>query len=197
MDADQHKSLGSQFSVRGFPTIKFFGGNKGKPEDYQSGRTASAIVEFAMSQATKTAKARINGGGSRGSGGSSGGSGSGSTGPSKVVTLTEANFDKLVLDSDDLWLVEFYAPWCGHCKNLAPEWEKAAKALDGKVKLGAVDATVEQSLGSKYDVRGYPTIKVFRPGAKSSPAPYEGGRTASDIETFALDVCFFFDLCAS
>jgi protein disulfide-isomerase A6 len=41
-------------------------------------------------------------------------------GDSKVTTLTEANFEELVLKSDKLWLVEFYAPWCGHCKKLAP-----------------------------------------------------------------------------
>lgn len=49
-----------------------------------------------------------------------------------VVELTASNFKKEVLNSDELWLVEFYAPWCGHCKNLAPEWKKAASNL--KVK---------------------------------------------------------------
>lgn len=60
---------------------------------------------------------------------------------SKVVHLTDANFKKMVLDSDELWMVEFYAPWCGHCKSLAPEYDKAAKALNGVIRLGAVDMT--------------------------------------------------------
>jgi protein disulfide-isomerase A6 len=64
-------------------------------------------------------------------------------GDSKVVTLTTDNFSSLVLDSDDLWLIEFYAPWCGHCKKLTPEFDKSAKALDGIVKLGAVDMTTQ------------------------------------------------------
>lgn len=49
----------------------------------------------------------------------------------------------MVLDSKDIWFIEFYAPWCGHCKALAPEWDSAAAALNGQVKFGKVDATVE------------------------------------------------------
>jgi len=63
---------------------------------------------------------------------------------SDVIKLTESNFNKEVVNSADLWLVEFYAPWCGHCKQLAPQWEKAASALKGIVKLGAVDMDVEK-----------------------------------------------------
>lgn len=65
-------------------------------------------------------------------GGKSSGGG-GSQGSGDVVELTDSNFDKLVLNSDDIWLVEFFAPWCGHCKNLAPHWEEAATELKGKV----------------------------------------------------------------
>ena len=74
----------------------------------------------------------------------------------------------MVLDSDDMWLVEFFAPWCGHCKNLEPHWKKAAKELKGKVKLGAVDATIHQGLAQQYGVQGYPTIKYFPSGKKGS-----------------------------
>ena len=59
-----------------------------------------------------------------------------------VVELTPDNFDHRVKDSDGVWIVEFYAPWCGHCKNLAPEYKKAAKALSGIVGVGAVDCDV-------------------------------------------------------
>lgn len=52
-----------------------------------------------------------------------------------VIELTDDNFDSLVLNSDDMWLVEFFAPWCGHCKNLAPHWAEAATQLKGKVRI--------------------------------------------------------------
>jgi len=49
----------------------------------------------------------------------------------------------MVVESNDVWMVEFYAPWCGHCKTLKPEFVKAAKALEGIAKLGAVDMTTD------------------------------------------------------
>lgn len=59
----------------------------------------------------------------------------GSGGGNAVVELTEKNFKEMVLDSDEMWLVEFFAPWCGHCQKLAPEWESAAGQLSGSVNV--------------------------------------------------------------
>lgn len=90
-----------------------------------------------------------------------------------VVELTAGNFNGKVINGDEVWLVEFYAPWCGHCRNLAPDWKKAATALKGIVKVGAVDMDVHGSVGGPYNVRGFPTIKIF--GAnKNSPQDYNG-----------------------
>ncbi|XP_015109485.1 protein disulfide-isomerase A6 homolog [Diachasma alloeum] len=187
VDADEHKSLGSRFGVQGFPTVKIFGANKNKPEDYNGARTASGLVDAALSAAKNKVKSALNGKKSGSSGGSSDSKKSKSS--DDVIELTDENFDKLVLESDDTWLVEFFAPWCGHCKNLAPEWASAATELKGKVKLGALDATVHQEKAREYGIKGYPTIKYFARGAKDSDsaAEYDGGRTAGDIVSWALE----------
>lgn len=182
VNADQHSELGGKYNVRGFPTIKIFGANKQSPTDYNGQRTAKAIAEAALAEAKKKVQAAFGGGDSSSKSRSS-------SSDSDVIELTEDNFDKLVLNSEDIWLVEFFAPWCGHCKNLAPEWAKAAKELKGKVKLGALDATAHQSKAAEYNVRGYPTIKFFPAGSKSSSdaEEYNGGRTASEIISWASD----------
>jgi len=96
-----------------------------------------------------------------------------------VTVLDSGSFDSYVT-SQDISLVEFFAPWCGHCKKLAPEFETAATELqDHKIALASVDCTVEKDLCSQYDVSGFPTLKVFRKTKTASE--YNGGRTAPEI----------------
>jgi len=93
---------------------------------------------------------------------------------SDVITLTTDTFKDFVKEHE-LVLAEFYAPWCGHCKALAPKYEEAATELKSKdIPLVKVDCTVEEELCRDYEVDGYPTLKVFR-GAES-PKPYGGAR---------------------
>ena len=109
----------------------------------------------------------------------------------EVYVLTQKNFDQMVLQSRDIWIVEFYAPWCGHCKALEPEYAQAAKNLKGQVKLGKVDATVEQQLAQRFQVQGYPTVKVFDFGmakSDSSARDYQGERTANGITAFGANL---------
>lgn len=177
LDADAHKSLAQEYGIKGFPTIKVFVPGK-PPVDYQGARDVKPIAEFALQQIKALLKERLNG--------KSAGSSSEKSEPTASVELTSRNFEDLVLKSKELWIVEFFAPWCGHCKKLAPEWKKAANNLKGNVKLGHVNCDEEKSLASRFNVQGFPTILVF--GAdKDSPIPYEGARTAAAIESFAID----------
>jgi protein disulfide-isomerase A6 len=189
VDMTVHGAVGSNYNIQGYPTLKFFGDNKKAPTDYDSGRTAKDLIAFSVKQAEAVAQKRL--GLKPENKGESKSQENKKPEPepevqdSDVEVLTEANFESLVIGSDDLWLVEFYAPWCGHCKKLAPEWAKAATELKGSVRLGKVDATVEKSLGSRYAVQGYPTIKIFSPNAEAEE--YNGGRTTESIVKTALD----------
>ena len=120
-----------------------------------------------------------------GGGGSSSSGGSSSGGKKAVIDLTPSSFESKVLGDEAFWMVEFFAPWCGHCKQLAPEWAKAASELAPRgVKLGAVDCTAHESLCGKYDVKGFPTILAFGRD-KTSPQTYDGPRNAEGIVSYA------------
>lgn len=129
------------------------------------------------------------GGGGSQCGGGGGGHGAGGGdfygSNSDVVSLTDSDFEDSVINGPDFWFVEFYAPWCGHCKNLKPAWEEAASELKGKVKVGAVDCTVHKEACSQFGVQGFPTIKFFGQN-KQRPEDFQGDRSSSSIVQFAL-----------
>jgi protein disulfide-isomerase A6 len=104
----------------------------------------------------------------------------------QVVQLNEQNFNKEVIESDELWLILFYAPWCGHCKAFHPQIEKVSKATKGLFKIGAVNCEVEKKLSSKYHIDGYPTVLFFGKDKKKTEE-YEGDRKAEKVIEFLFE----------
>ena len=105
-------------------------------------------------------------------------------GKTAVADLCASHFpDK---SSENVWMVEFYAPWCGHCQALKPKFIEAAKKLKNAkeyegIKFGAVDCTQEQNLCQQYGVRGYPTLKAFVGGKAKE---YQGPRETDEMLEF-------------
>ncbi|KAL0474713.1 protein disulfide-isomerase [Neurospora intermedia] len=103
---------------------------------------------------------------------------------SDVIQLKKDTFDDFV-KTNDIVLAEFFAPWCGHCKALAPEYEEAATTLKEKnIKLAKIDCTEESELCQQHGVEGYPTLKVFR--GLEVVSPYKGQRKAAAITSYMI-----------
>ncbi|KAK5815672.1 thioredoxin-like protein [Linnemannia elongata] len=166
-DADSERTLASRFGIRGYPTIKWFPqGIDAVAEEYNGGRDLESLTEFVTKKTGLKGMVKKV--------------------VSAVEVVTDRDFEEKVLKSGKNVLVEFYAPWCGHCKNLAPTYEKLAAdfANEKDVIVAKVDATVEKSLASKYGVTGYPTLKYFPSTSPSSPIEYSGGRSEQELVTF-------------
>ncbi|KAK3828367.1 MAG: protein disulfide-isomerase tigA precursor [Benniella sp.] len=163
-NADEHKQLGARFGVRGYPTIKWFpNGINSAPEDYKGGRDLDSLSSFV------THKSGVRAMGKR---------------PSAVEVLTDVTFDQTIGKTGKSYLVEFYAPWCGHCKALAPTFEKLGHDFfnEKDVVIAKIDATKEPKTAEKYKVSGYPTIKFF--DAEGNVSNYEGSRNEVDFVAF-------------
>ncbi|KAF5741541.1 putative protein disulfide isomerase [Tripterygium wilfordii] len=170
VDCDEHKSLCSKYGVSGYPTLQWFPKGTMEPKKYEGPRTAEALAEFVNSEGGTNVKIAVA--------------------PSDVVVLTGDNFNEVVLDESKDVLVEFYAPWCGHCKNLAPTYEKVASAfkLEKDVVIANLDADKHKDLGEKYGVSGFPTLKFF-PKSNKAGEDYEGGRDLEDFVSTINEKC--------
>ncbi|KAF3001262.1 hypothetical protein E8E13_003672 [Curvularia kusanoi] len=105
---------------------------------------------------------------------------------SGVLNIAGTDYDRVIAKSNYTSIVEFYAPWCGHCKNLKPAYEKAAQSLAGIAKVAAVncDEEMNKPFCGQMGIQGFPTLKIVRPGKKPGRPivdDYQGPRNAKGI----------------
>jgi len=168
VDCTTEQGICAKFNVKGYPTLKLSSA-EGKIVDYNGDRSAASLVAFSLGDdkkpeiKEKAVEEEV-------------------VVVSDVVTLTDANFDELTAVGD--WLLEFYAPWCGHCKKLVPTYEQVATQLKGKVSVGKVDCTQEKKVAAQYKIRGYPTLKFKTNGQLYD---YSGDRSVADLYKFASE----------
>ncbi|KAK6644436.1 hypothetical protein RUM43_000703 [Polyplax serrata] len=169
LDATKETKTAKQFNVNGYPTMKYF-----ENGDFQydvNFREEKELLNF-----MKDPKMPLP-----------------PPPPEKPWAEEDSEVNHLTVETFKPFLrkrkhaiVMFYAPWCGHCKKAKPEYTAAADAFkdDSKVAFAAVDCTTQQAVCSAYNVKGYPTIKVFHYLNKEPVVDYTGGRTENDFISY-------------
>lgn len=174
IDCTTQQTLCSFNEVKGYPTFKYFSYYSKNTKPYNGGRLEADFIRFMSdpdNPATVSHEPEAEDWGSY-------------PGAADVVKLSDTNFSPSIAAKEPT-LVMFYAPWCGHCKKMKPDYSKAAgdlKAAGIPGKLAVVDCTVNPEVTEKYKITGFPTIKLFAAGRFVSD--YRGARIAADIIAF-------------
>jgi len=176
VDADgPGREIGGKHGVTGFPTLVWFNGDTSEQSTpYNGGRQLEDFATFIKGQTGVAAKIKP-------------------PPPTVALQLDIDNFDKVVMDESNGVLVAFTAPWCGHCKNLKPIYEKVATHMQAERNciLATYDADAAQNkpIANKYGVTSYPTIMFFPKGEDKEPIAYEYARDEATILDYVNEVC--------
>ncbi|KAM5151590.1 dnaJ homolog subfamily C member 10 [Mantella aurantiaca] len=160
LDCTIHEGLCNMYNVRSYPTTMIF--NQSNIYGFGGHHNAEEILEFIEDLRHPS-----------------------------VVTLTSANFKELVKERsrDEIWMVDYYAPWCGPCQALMPELKRMARHVSGLINVGSVDCQKYSSLCSKEYISSYPEIRLY-PANRDNPhyySAYNGWqRDAYALKTWAL-----------
>lgn len=169
LDCTQAQSICKDNQVRGYPTLHFIKDGK-IVETYKGGRDLASLKDFV---ATMTDNA-----------GEQAAKAEEEVKSSDVAMIDKDSFEQTV--KEGVVFVKFFAPWCGHCKRLAPIWEELATKLAGKAKVGKVDCTEgndrNRELCNAQGVTGFPTLNIYKNGEKIEE--YKGKRTVEELEAF-------------
>ncbi|KAJ7345566.1 hypothetical protein JRQ81_001516 [Phrynocephalus forsythii] len=139
LDCTVHEGICNMHNIRAYPTTVVF--NQSNVHEYEGHHSAEQILEFIEDLMNPS-----------------------------VISLTPETFSELVKKrkSREIWMVDFFAPWCGPCQALMPEWKRMARMLNGLVTVGSIDCQKHFSLCHQENVKGYPEIRLFPQKSVSS-----------------------------
>ncbi|KAI1899502.1 hypothetical protein AGOR_G00062460 [Albula goreensis] len=138
LDCTVHEGICSMYNIQAYPTTVIF--NKSSIHEYEGHHSADGILEYIQDLVNPS-----------------------------VVILTPDTFQELVRrrKPGETWMVDFYAPWCGPCQALLPEWRRMARLVNGMINVGTVDCQKYHSFCQKENVRAYPEIRLFPQGTNN------------------------------
>ncbi|KYN06001.1 Thioredoxin domain-containing protein 5 [Cyphomyrmex costatus] len=175
IDCTQHLSICGQFDIKGYPTLLWIENGK-KMNKYTGQRTHEELKTYVTMMLGKNAENESNQKLENTDGI-----------PSAMLSLTADSFKQGI--EKGLSFVKFFAPWCGHCKRLAPTWEELGKKFFGNdnVNIIKVDCTLDVSkqLCNEQEVDGFPTLYLYHNGRKVSE--YNGSRNLDDLYDFIMN----------
>ncbi|KAH9488252.1 Thioredoxin domain-containing protein 5 [Bulinus truncatus] len=174
LDCTQSTIVCKQFEIRGYPTLLWFKDGQ-KVDQFQAPRTLETLKNFVQERLSLKVKEQ------HGDEAEKVPDEEKDLPEGRVTDLTDETFKSQI--STGLVFIKFFAPWCGHCKRLAPTWEDLAKAMSGQpVLIADVDCTQYKSICDENEIKGYPTLKLFRHGEWVKD--YRGGRTLEEMSSF-------------